>query len=87
MKAPFFRYRDEKLIKVKLVKENYTSQTCPKCSKKHKPQGRNYICSCGYETHRDIVGAWNILNKKYKFELVDFNIVHRQPINLKVSTN
>lgn len=84
----YIKYKaEEQGIEVKLVKENYTSQTCPKCSKKHKPQGRNYICSCGYETHRDIVGAWNILNKKYKFELVDFNIVHRQPINLKVSTN
>lgn len=84
----YIKYKaEEQGIEVKLVKENYTSQTCPKCSKKHKPQGRNYICSCGYETHRDIVGAWNILNKKYDFELVDFNIVHRQPINLKVSTN
>lgn len=84
----YIKYKaEEQGIEVKLVKENYTSQTCPKCSKKHKSQGRNYICSCGYETHRDIVGAWNILNKKYKFELVDFNIVHRQPINLKVSTN
>lgn len=84
----YIKYKaEEQGIEVKLVKEDYTSQTCPKCSKKHKPQGRDYICSCGYKTHRDIVGAWNILNKKYKFELVDFNIVHRQPINLKVSTN
>lgn len=84
----YIKYKaEEQGIEVKLVKENYTSQTCPKCSKKHKPQGRDYICSCGYKTHRDIVGAWNILNKKYDFELVDFNIVHRQPINLKVSTN
>lgn len=76
----------EQGIKVNLVKENYTSQTCPKCSKKHKPSGRTYSCTCGYKTHRDIVGAWNILNKKYKFDLVDFKINHKQPINLKVST-
>ena len=52
----------------KNVKENYTSQICPKCSKKHKPTGRTYRCTCGYETHRDIIGAWNILNKKHKCE-------------------
>ena len=73
-------------IEVELVKESYTSQTCPKCSKKHKPTGRNYRCTCGYETHRDIVGAWNILNKKHKYDLIDFRIKHKQPINLKVST-
>lgn len=33
-----------------------------------------------------IVGAWNILNKKHKYDLVDFRINHRQPINIKVST-
>lgn len=73
-------------IEVKLVKEYFTSQTCPKCSKKHKPLSRTYSCTCGYETHRDIVGAWNILRKKHKYDLVDLSINHKQPINLKVST-
>lgn len=83
----YIKYKaKEQGIEVKLVKENYTSQTCPKCSKKHKPQGRTYSCTCGYKTHRDIVGAWNILNKKHKYNLVDFKINHNQPINLKVST-
>ncbi|MCC0783610.1 transposase [Clostridioides sp. ES-S-0108-01] len=83
----YIKYKaKEQGIEVKLVKENYTSQTCPKCSKKHKPQGRTYNCTCGYSTHRDIVGAWNILNKKHKYNLVDFKINHNQPINLKVST-
>ena len=83
----YIKYKaKEQGIEVKLVKENYTSQTCPKCSKKHKPTGRTYSCTCGYETHRDIVGAWNILNKKHKYGLVDFRINHKQPINLKVST-
>ncbi len=46
----YIKYKaEEQGIEVKLVKENYTSQTCPKCSKKHKPQGRNYICSCDKE--------------------------------------
>lgn len=83
----YIKYKaKEQGIEVNLVKENYTSQTCPKCSKKHKPQGRTYNCTCGYKTHRDIVGAWNILNKKNKYELVDFKINHKQPINIKVST-
>ncbi|MGL6105572.1 zinc ribbon domain-containing protein, partial [Romboutsia sp.] len=73
-------------IKLIMADEKFTSQTCPKCSKKHKPSSRNYKCTCGYETHRDIVGAWNILNKKHKCHLVEFRINHKQPINLKVST-
>ncbi|EGT4771635.1 TPA: transposase, partial [Clostridioides difficile] len=37
----YIKYKaKEQGIEVKLVKENYTSQTCPKCSKKHKPTGR-----------------------------------------------
>ena len=44
------------------VSEAYSSQTCPHCSNKHKPTGRNYECYCGYKQHRDIVGAMNILN-------------------------
>ena len=80
----YIKYKGkEKGIEVELVKEYYTSQTCPKCSKKHKPQGRTYSCICGYKAHRDIIGAWNILNKKYKYDLVVFKISHRQPINLK----
>lgn len=83
----YIKYKaKEQGIEVKLVKESYTSQTCPKCSKKHKPSGRTYSCTCGYETHRDIVGAWNILNKKHKYDLVDFRISHKQPICIKVST-
>lgn len=70
-------------IKLTMADEKYTSQTCPKCSKKHKPSSRNYKCTCGYSTHRDIVGAWNILNKKHKCDLVEFRINHKQPINLK----
>jgi putative transposase len=45
------------------ISEAYSSQTCPKCKKLNKPTNRNYICkSCGYEQHRDVVGAINILN-------------------------
>ncbi|MEB8836003.1 zinc ribbon domain-containing protein, partial [Bacillus cereus] len=47
-------------IKVEYVNPSYTSQTCPKCSEKNKAQDRKYKCQCGFEKHRDIVGAMNI---------------------------
>lgn len=50
-------------IKIDFQEESYTSQTCPKCGKRHKPQNRNYKCSCGFKYHRDSVGAINILKK------------------------
>lgn len=45
---------------VERVGEAYTFQTCPSCGKRHKAHGRAYICSCGFEGHRDLVGAANI---------------------------
>lgn len=45
------------------ISEAYTSQTCPNCGNKHKPTGRNYVCECGFKSHRDINGAYNILSK------------------------
>jgi putative transposase len=51
-------------IKVKEISERYTSQTCSSCGHKYKPLGRNYVCSeCGFELHRDVLGAYNILSK------------------------
>jgi putative transposase len=51
-------------INVEEISERYTSQTCPNCGHKYKPSGRNYICSeCGFELHRDVLGAYNILSK------------------------
>jgi len=49
-------------IELVKVSEAFSSQTCPHCGERHKPSGRNYICQCGYEQHRDLVGAMNILN-------------------------
>lgn len=49
-------------IELVKVSEAFSSQTCPHCGERHKPSGRNYICKCGYEQHRDLVGAMNILN-------------------------
>lgn len=47
-------------IKVEYVNPAYTSQTCPKCSENNKAQDRKYKCKCGFEKHRDLVGAMNI---------------------------
>jgi len=52
-------------MKVERIGESYTSQTCPSCENRKKPNGRNYHChECGFEYHRDGVGALNI-RKKY----------------------
>lgn len=50
-------------IQMVKVKEYYTSQTCPSCETRNKPTNRRYLCNCGYEQHRDIVGSINILNE------------------------
>ena len=49
-------------IELVKISEAYSSQTCPRCGRRHKPVGRNYECQCGYKQHRDLVGAMNILN-------------------------
>lgn len=51
-------------IEVNYQEESYTSQTCPRCGKKHKPSNRNFNCpNCTFKYHRDSVGAINILKK------------------------
>ena len=50
-------------IKVEVINEAYTSQTCPKCGNRKKPTTREYKCKCGFEYHRDGVGAINIRQK------------------------
>lgn len=43
--------------------ERGTSSHCPECRWKQKPIGRNWKCKnkgCGFESHRDIVGALNM---------------------------
>ncbi|PRT03710.1 RNA-guided endonuclease TnpB family protein [Bacillus wiedmannii] len=47
-------------IQIEYVNPVYTSQICPKCAEKNKARDRKYKCQCGFETHRDIVGAMNI---------------------------
>jgi IS605 OrfB family transposase len=48
-------------IRVEYVDPACTSQICPVCGKKNKAKGRNYTCKCGYHSHRDLVGAINII--------------------------
>ena len=43
--------------------ESYTSQTCPVCGHRKKPQGREYSCPCGFHYHRDGVGSLGIRQK------------------------
>lgn len=62
-------------IKVSKVAEYYTSQQCPRCKVLNKPDGSKYKCNyCGLMAHRDCVGAFNNLNKKYKVEYHGFDI-------------
>jgi putative transposase len=68
------------------VNEAYTSQTCPSCGHRHKPQGRTYVCAnlaCGAVAHRDVVGAVNILSRFVYNELAKVPAVepkYRHPI-------
>ena len=51
-------------IQVASEDEAYTSQTCPSCRHRKKPQNRVYHCKqCQWQGHRDVVGASNILTK------------------------
>ena len=50
-------------IEVIEVHPAYTSQTCPACGELNKAKDRRYQCSCGYEAHRDRVGAINIMRQ------------------------
>jgi IS605 OrfB family transposase len=50
---------------VRLVDERGTSSTCPACHRRvPKPKGRQFFCRfCGFQGHRDLVGAHNIAAK------------------------
>ncbi len=59
----FIKYKAAMVgISVEMVNPVYTSQICPSCKEKNKANGRSYECShCGFKTHRDRVGAINII--------------------------
>lgn len=86
----FIEYKAEaEGIKTRLQDESYTSQTCPNCESRHKPRGRNYRCpSCGFQSHRDVVGQVNILSA-HRFGRpgripAPTSIKHRMPHNLRL---
>ena len=60
----FIKYKAAMVgISVEMVNPAYTSQICPSCKQKNKAKGRSYECShCGFKTHRDRVGAINIIS-------------------------
>ena len=61
--ATFIEYKAKLAgIEVEYVDPAYTSQICPICGSVHHANDRNYTCRCGYQTHRDLLGAINICN-------------------------
>ncbi|ADB57492.1 RNA-guided endonuclease InsQ/TnpB family protein [Archaeoglobus profundus] len=89
-----FRYIIDRLIttaenfgiKVKFVREDYTSSVCPRCGStnayKHK---RLFKClNCGLEAHRDVVGVLNIARVSLNGR-DGFNGVLAHPVLLRVS--
>lgn len=49
-------------IKVEHVNPRYTSQKCPVCGEINKATDRKYKCRCGFKSHRDRLGAMNIIS-------------------------
>ena len=75
-------------LKGKFVSEAYTSQTCPRCGNRKKPTNRNYHCNhCGFEYHRDGVGAINIWNKVSGFLLSPVVGVMASPIGVRFDSH
>lgn len=71
----YLRYKlAEQGIELEVVNESFTTQTCPVCSRRKKPSGRMYRCSCGYELHRDLHGARNILSLSKYGEIIQGEI-------------
>ncbi|AHM56225.1 transposase, IS605 OrfB family [Peptoclostridium acidaminophilum DSM 3953] len=61
--AQFIEYKARlEGILVEYVDPRYTSQTCPACNTRNHAIDRKYKCSCGFATHRDILGARNIIS-------------------------
>ena len=61
--AKFIEYKANlEGIKVEYVNPEYTSQRCPCCGELNKARDRKYVCkACGFSTHRDRLGAMNIM--------------------------
>ena len=48
-------------IKILFINPANTSKKCPYCSNLNTTDNRHYECECGYKSHRDRVGAYNIM--------------------------
>ena len=49
-------------ISTEYVDPKHTSQKCPLCQQLNKANDRKYTCRCGFNSHRDRVGAMNIIS-------------------------
>jgi putative transposase len=68
-------------IKVELISEAYTSQTCPICGSRNHVSDRNYKCKhCGFEYHRDGVGAINIYKRYLGIEDISQVVAGLTPV-------
>jgi IS605 OrfB family transposase len=67
-------------IAVALMDERGTSSTCPACHRTGvRPRGRTFKCgACGFEGHRDVVGAQNIAARGGGFTTADVVVTHRR---------
>ena len=72
-------------INTVVINEAYSTRTCPKCLKRNaKPKDRNYRCKfCGFEYHRDGVGAINIRQKQMYREYAPVVGVMTPPIGIR----
>jgi putative transposase len=68
----YIKYKFEGISgQTRIVPEPYTSQTCPCCKHRYKPNNRTYKCSeCGFVYDRDGVGAINIYNENVSFDFL-----------------
>lgn len=64
-------------IGVTLSKENeaFTTQACSACGKRNKVRTRRYRCACGYEQHRDVHGAANLLSQYLYNRMIQMNLI------------
>lgn len=61
--AGFIEYKAKMAgIEIEYVNPAYTSQTCPICGQLNHAKDRTYQCLCGFKTHRDRLGAMNIID-------------------------